>query len=48
MIGLGAIGSCIGIMGSKYLESAARQKVPDWVESAGSITRREGPLPVCC
>ena len=27
MIGLGAIGSCIGIgiMGSKYLESAARQ-----------------------
>ena len=25
IIGLGAIGACIGIMGSKYLESAARQ-----------------------
>ena len=25
IIGLGAVGACIGIMGSKYLESAARQ-----------------------
>ena len=25
IIGLGAFGACIGIMGSKYLESAARQ-----------------------
>ncbi len=25
IIGLGAIGACIGIMGSKFLESAARQ-----------------------
>ena len=25
IIGLGALGACIGIMGSKYLESAARQ-----------------------
>jgi len=25
IIGLGALGACIGIMGSKYLEAAARQ-----------------------
>ena len=25
IIGLGALGACIGIMGSRYLESAARQ-----------------------
>ena len=25
IIGLGAIGACIGIMGGKYIESAARQ-----------------------
>lgn len=30
MIGLGAVGSCIGIMASKYLEASARQ--PEMME----------------
>ena len=37
IIGLGAVGACIGIgiMGSKYLESAARQPELMWVLRCG-------------
>jgi hypothetical protein len=49
MIGLGAIGSCIGIMGSKYLESAARQPGADGPAAnqglPAAVRRRAGSAP---
>ena len=45
IIGLGAIGACIGIgvMGSKYLESAARQ--PELTNSLRAVREKYGFAP---